>query len=158
MSATRRFRRSIVLAALSLFSLPAHSIAQTYTVTDLGTLSGNLVSKAYALNNAGVAAGTSSDPTAAIAVMFSGGQATSISTLQASVSVATAINGSGQIVGWNSFDSNPNFDPQAFLYSTGSMMNINSPSLFPSGTEASGINSLGAVVGTGYLTAANFHA
>jgi hypothetical protein len=105
MSATRRFRRSIVLAALSLFSLPAHSIAQTYTVTDLGTLSGNLVSKAYALNNAGVAAGTSSDPTAAIAVMFSGGHATSISTLQSSVSVATAINGSGQIVGWSQFQS-----------------------------------------------------
>ena len=158
MSTTIRSRCSIVLAALSLFASAAHGIAQTYTVTDLGTLSGNRVSKAYALNNPGVAAGTSSSPTAAIAVMFSGGKATSISTLQGSVSVATAINGSGQIVGWNSFNSNPNFDPQAFLYSTGSMKNINSPSLFPSGTEAWGINNFGAVVGTGYLTASNFHA
>jgi probable HAF family extracellular repeat protein len=147
-----------VLAALSLFSSAVPSIAQTFTVTDLGTLSGNRVSKAYALNNAGVAAGTSSNPTAAIAVMFSGGKATSISTLQSSVSVATAINGSSQIVGWNSFNSNPSFDPQAFLYSTGSMKNINSPSLFPSGTEALGINSYGTVVGTGYITSSNFHA
>jgi probable HAF family extracellular repeat protein len=147
-----------VLATLSLFAAATHSLAQTYNVTDLGTLSGNRVSKAYALNNAGVAAGTSSNPTAAIAVMFSGGQATSISTLQASVSVATAINGSNEIVGWNFFYSNPNFNPQAFLYSGGSMKNINSPSLFPSGTEAWGINSFGAVVGTGYFTASNFHA
>jgi probable HAF family extracellular repeat protein len=158
MSATRRSGRSIVLATLSLFSSPAHGIAQTYAVTDLGTLSGNQVSKGYALNNAGVAAGTSSGPTAAIAVMFSGGKTTSISTLQGSVSVATAINGSDQIVGWNSFNSSPNFDPQAFLYSTRSMKNINSPSLFPSGTEALGINGSGVVVGTGYLTASNFHA
>jgi probable HAF family extracellular repeat protein len=147
-----------VLAALSLFSWAVPSVAQTYAVTDLGTLSGNRVSKAYALNNAGVAAGTSSNPTAAIAVMFSGGKATSISTLQSSVSVATAINGSGQIVGWNSFNSSPSFDPQAFLFSSGSMKNINSPSLFPSGTEALGINNFGAVVGTGYLTSSNFRA
>ena len=158
MSTTSRSTCSIVLAALSLFASAAHSIAQTYTVTDLGTLSGNLVSKAYALNNAGEAAGTSSNPTAAIAVMFSGGKATSISTLGGSVSVATAINGSGEIVGWNFFYSNPNFDPQAFLYSNGSMKNINSPSLFPSGTEAWGINSSGEVVGTGYLSSSNFHA
>jgi probable HAF family extracellular repeat protein len=90
--------------------------------------------------------------------MFSGGKAASISTLQGSVSVATAINGLGQIVGWNSFNSNANFDPQAFLYNAGSMKNINSPSLFASGTEALGINNAGIVVGTGYLTASNFHA
>jgi uncharacterized membrane protein len=99
MSTTRTSRCSIVLATLSLFAAATHSLAQTYNVTDLGTLSGNRVSKAYALNNAGVAAGTSSNPTAAIAVMFNGGQVTSISTLQASVSVATAINGSNEIVG-----------------------------------------------------------
>jgi hypothetical protein len=81
MPTTRRSRRSIVLAALSLFASATLSVAQTYKVTDLGTLSGNLVSKAYALNNAGDATGTSSNPTAAIAVRFSGGKTTSISTL-----------------------------------------------------------------------------
>jgi probable HAF family extracellular repeat protein/uncharacterized repeat protein (TIGR03803 family) len=48
------------------------------------------------------------------------------------------------------------------LYGTtddgGSMRNINSPSLFPSGTEAYGINNAGEVVGTGYLSSSNFHA
>jgi uncharacterized membrane protein len=44
------------------------------------------------------------------------------------------------------------------LYSNGSMTDINSASLFPSGTEALGINNSGQVVGTGYLTSSNFHA
>jgi probable HAF family extracellular repeat protein len=143
---------------LCLLACAASAAAQQYTVTDLGTLAGNSVSKASALNASGVAAGVSSTPTAAIATMFSGGKATSISTLGSSVSVANAINLSGEIAGWNSFDSSANFDPQAFLYSNGSMKNINSPSLFPSGTEAYGINSSGEVVGTGYLSGSNFHA
>src|ERR1700683_4109179 len=105
------------LATLWMLASAAQSLAQSYTVTDLGTLSGDSVSKALALNNAGQAAGTSSSPTAAIAVMFSGGQTISISTLGASVSVANGINGLGQIVGWNSFNSSPSFDPQAFFYS-----------------------------------------
>jgi probable HAF family extracellular repeat protein len=147
-----------MLAALWLCASAAQSAAQTYTVIDLGTLPGNSVSKGYALNDAGEAAGVSETPTAAIATMFSGGKATSISTLGSSVSVANAINGSGEIAGWNSYDSNANFDPQAFLYSNGKMLNINSPSLFPSGTEAYGINNSGEVVGTGYLSSSNFHA
>jgi probable HAF family extracellular repeat protein len=119
---------------------------------------GNSVSKAYALDSAGEAAGTSSSPTAAIAVIFSGGKTTSISTLGSDVSVATAMNGSSQIAGYNIFYSNPNSEFQAFLYSNGSMKNINSASLFPAGTAAWGINDSGQVVGTGYLSSSNFHA
>ncbi len=147
-----------MLAAFGLCTSAALSAAQQYTVTDLGTLSGNSVSKASALNDAGEAAGVSETPTAAIATMFSGGNALSISTLGSSVSLANAINNSGKIAGWNSYSSNPNFDPQAFLYSNGNMKNINSPSLFPSGTEAYGINNAGEVVGTGYLSPSDFHA
>jgi probable HAF family extracellular repeat protein len=155
---TRKSGTSMMLAVLWLCASASQSTAQTYTITDLGTLPGNSVSKAYALNDAGEAAGVSETPTAAIATMFSSGRATSISTLGSSVSFATAINVSGEIVGWNSYDSNPNFDPQAFIYSNGSMLNINSPTLFPSGTEANGINNSGEVVGTGYLSPSNFHA
>lgn len=147
-----------ILSTLWLCALASQSSAQTYTVTDLGTLPGNSVSQAYALNDAGEVAGVSDSPTAAIATIFSGGVATSISTLGSSVSLANAINNSGKIVGWNSYESNSNFDPQAFLYSNGSMLNINSPSLFPSGTEAYGINNAGEVVGTGYLSSSTFHA
>jgi probable HAF family extracellular repeat protein len=147
-----------MLAAFCLCASAAPSAAQQYTVSDLGTLPSNSVSQGSALNNAGEAAGSSETPTAAIATMFSGGKATSISTLGSSVSLANAINDSGEIAGWNSYNSNPNFDPQAFLYSNGSMQNINSPSLFASGTEAYGINNAGEVVGTGYLSASTFHA
>jgi probable HAF family extracellular repeat protein len=149
---------AVVLAALSLYASASLSAAQTYTVTDLGTISGNSVSTGYALNNAGAVAGTSSTPTAAIAALFTNGRVTNISTLGSNVSVATAINGSAEVVGWNFFYSNPNFDPQAFLYSNGRMTSINSPSVFPSGTEALGINDSGEVVGTGYFTDGNFHA
>jgi probable HAF family extracellular repeat protein len=155
---TRQSRWPAGLALLCLLACAAPSGAQQYTLTDLGTLPGNSVSRASALNDAGEAVGVSETPTAAIATMFSGGKATSISTLGSSVSLANAINISGEIAGWNSYDSNANFDPQAFLYSNGSMKNINSPSLFPLGTEAYGINNSGQVVGTGYLGTSNFHA
>jgi len=154
----RKSAFSAVLAVVSLCTSAAHSAAQTYTVTDLGTISGNSVSRGYALNNAGAVTGTSYTPTAAIAALFSNGKVTNISTLGSNVSVGTAINGSAEIVGWNDFYSNPNFNPQAFLYSNGRMTSINSPSVFPSGTEAFGINDSGEVVGTGYMTDSNFHA
>jgi probable HAF family extracellular repeat protein len=153
-----KFGMSMMLTTLWLCASASQSTAQTYTITELGTLPGNSVSKASALDDAGEAAGISETPTASIATMFSGGKATSISTLGSTVSVANAINGSGEIAGWNSYDSSPNFDPQAFLYSNGSMQNINSPSLFPSGTEAYGINNAGEVVGTGYINSSTFHA
>ena len=148
----------VMLVALGSLVCGAHAGAQQYIVTDLGTLSGNTVSTAYAVNNSGEVAGTSSTPTAAIATMFNGGRATSVSTLGSNVSVATAINGSGGIVGYNIFYSNPNSEFQAFVYNNGSMVNINSPSLFPSGSAAYGINNSGQVVGTGYLNSSSFHA
>jgi hypothetical protein len=43
---------SMLLAALWLCASAVHSVAQTYTLTDLGTLSGNTISQAFALNNA----------------------------------------------------------------------------------------------------------
>jgi probable HAF family extracellular repeat protein len=149
---------AVALAALALGVPVQRSVAQTYSVTDLGTIAGDSVSTGYALNNAGQAAGSSSTPTAAIAALFSNGKATNISTLGSNVSLATGINLSGEIVGWNDFYSNPNFEPQAFLYSNGSMKNIDSPSVFASGTEASAINDAGEVVGTGYFTSGTFHA
>jgi len=149
---------SVALAALTLWLFAPQSLAQTYTLSDLGVIAGNSVSTGYALSSTGQAAGTSSTPTAAIAALFSNGKVTNISTLGGNVSVATGINGSGEIVGWNDFYSNPNFDPQAFLYSNGSMKSIDAPSVFQSGTEASAINDSGEVVGTGYFTSGNFHA
>jgi probable HAF family extracellular repeat protein len=132
-------------------------VAQQYSLSDLGTLPGNSVSKGLGLNSDGQAAGDSSSPTAAIATLFSGGKVTNISPSGSSVSIATAINDSGEVAGWSTSNS-ATFDPQAFVFLNGGITNINSPSLFPSGTEPAGINNSGAVVGTGYLTSANFHA
>jgi probable HAF family extracellular repeat protein len=155
---TRKSGMSEMLALLWLCASASQSTAQTYTVTDLGTLPGNSVSQAYALNDSGEATGVSETASATTATMFSGGKATSISAPGSSFSYATAINGSGEIAGWNVFVSNFNSNSQAFLYSHGSVLNINSAALFPSGTEAHGINSFGEVVGTGYLSGSNFHA
>jgi probable HAF family extracellular repeat protein len=145
------------VAFLALFVSVAPVSAQQYSLRDLGTLPGNGVSKGFALNNEAQAAGDSSSPTAAIATLFSAGKVTNIGTPGSSVSVATAINDSGQVAGWNSFNS-ATFSPQAFLFSNGNTNNITSQSLFPSGAEPSGMNNSGEVVGTGYLTNANFHA
>ena len=133
-------------------------VAQTYTPDDLGTIAGNSASTGFALSDTGKATGTSSTPTAATTVLFGNGKVPNISTLGSEVSVATGINGTGEVVDWNDFYSESNFSPEAFLYSNGSMKSINAPSLFPSGTEGSAINDAGEVVGTGNLSTDNFHA
>src|SRR5271169_5786294 len=117
------------MTLLCLFVSTARSGAQQYSLTDLGTLPGNSVAKGFALNNGAQAAGDSSSPTAAIATLFSGGKVTNISTPGSSVSIATAINDSGEVAGWGFFDS-ATFNPQAFLISNGSTTNITSESLF----------------------------
>jgi probable HAF family extracellular repeat protein len=144
----KNFGIYMMLAALSLCA--SQSVAQTYTVTDLGTLNGNTISQGTALNNAGEAVGDSYDPGATTGVMFSGG------TLKSIVGTPTAINASGEIAGY--FTPNGATQFNAYLYSNGRTTDLNSKSLFPAGSQASGINNSGEVVGTGYLSSSNFHA
>jgi probable HAF family extracellular repeat protein len=139
-----------MLAALCLFVPAAQSVAQTYTVTDLGTFSGNTISQASALNNAGEAVGDSYDPSIFHGVIFRGGKVTSL------VGTPTAINGLGEIAGF--YTPNGASRPDAYLYTGGSVTNLNSAAVFPAGSEAFGINNSGEVVGAGYLSASNFHA
>ena len=82
---------SVILAVVCLSASAARSMAQTYTVTDLGAPNGNTISQATALNNAGEAVGDSYDPGDLTGVIFSGGKVTSI------VGTPNAINGLGQI-------------------------------------------------------------
>jgi probable HAF family extracellular repeat protein len=158
MSTMRTSGICTLLAALGLCGSASESMAQTYTITDLGTLPGNTVSEAAALNDAGEAAGISSNPGES-AVAFSGGKVADIGRLVGdSVSFATAISASGEIAGYNIIQLHLKSEAHAFLYSNGKMTNINSASLFPSGTKAYGVNDSGEVVGTGYLSASDFHA
>jgi probable HAF family extracellular repeat protein len=160
MPTARRLSTAFLGAAIVGFPLLVSSVpsqAQSYRITDLGTLPGDLRSVATSVNDLGQAVGSSSNPTGAIAALFSGGTATSLNTLDADVSVATAINGSSQVVGYNIFYNTATTVFRAFLYSDGSMIDIHSPSLFPSGTIAYGINSSQEVVGEGLLTDSAFH-
>jgi probable HAF family extracellular repeat protein len=93
--------------------------------------------------------GDSYDPSTLSGVIFNGGRVTGI------VGTPTAINSSGEIAGFYTPKGASLSD--AYLYSSGSLMNLNSASLFPGGSEAFGINNSGEVVGAGYLRASNFH-
>ena len=148
--------RRLFLIVLVLLVNAGRLQAQTYGITDLGALPGNSTSKAYGLNKLGQAVGVS-DSGAAIATLFRNGTATNMNTLNADVSVATCISGSSQAAGYNIFYSNPNLVFRAFLYGNGSMTDIQSDSLFPSGTQAHGINSSGMVVGQGWVNNWSFH-
>jgi hypothetical protein len=87
--------------------------------------------------------------------LFSRGTVTSISTPSSSASAATAIDHSGEVAGWDSFNSSA-FTPQAFLFSNGAATNMAAPALSPSGAEQPGMNNSPNFFGTGYLTNANF--
>jgi probable HAF family extracellular repeat protein len=147
--------------ATALVTSTFPSPAQNYNITDLGAVAGEGVSAGYGLNGSGQAAGVSSGPSGAIATLFSNGLAVNLGTLEPlDVSIATAINRSGEIVGYEPFPSDPSNTYgafHAFLYSNGSMKDIHSPSLFPAGTRAAGINSSGQVVGEGQLDSWSFH-
>jgi probable HAF family extracellular repeat protein len=144
---------------LALVSGTTPLLAQTYNITDLGAVSGQTVSVAYGLGDLGQASGVSENPSGAIATLFSDGKAINLGTLEPmDVSVATSVNGSSEVVGFEYFSSDPNNTPHAWLYSKGSLMDIHSPFLFPAGTKAQGINDSGVVVGQGLLTSSSFHA
>ncbi len=136
-------------AIATLADVQAGSIFDyTLTLKNTGTIP--LESLWYGWTIAGnnlPAVGVSSNPTGAIATLFSKATTTNMNTLGADVSVATAISGSGQAAGYSIFDSNPNPIFRAFLYSNGSMTGIQSDTLFPSGTIAYGMNSAGEAVG-----------
>jgi probable HAF family extracellular repeat protein len=144
--------------AIGLLANATQLLAQTYTLTDLGAVAPETVSQGYGLNSVGQAAGTSSNPNGAIATLFSHGQAFNLGLLEANdVSVATAINDSTEVVGFEYFSSTAANTPHAWGFSNGKLTDIHSPSLFPAGTKALGINTSGVVVGQGYLTSASFH-
>ena len=57
------------------------SQAQSYNITDLGALPGDIISFPAGLNSLGQAAGTSANATSGIATLYSDGNAISLGTL-----------------------------------------------------------------------------
>src|SRR5258708_2162873 len=84
--------RRLFLTVLVLLVNTAQMQAQSYGIIDLGVLSGDNKSIGGGLNDAGQAAGTSSNPSNATATLFSNGNAINLGNLGGDVSLATAIN------------------------------------------------------------------
>src|SRR5205807_7640970 len=131
----RRKEMKLALARLFAVGLVASTVslrAQNYNVTDLGVVSGDSKSTGAGLNDSGQAAGTSSNPSAAIATLFSNGKAINIGNLGGDVALATAINSVGQVAGRSTIPGETEF--HAFLYSNGVIRDIHSTSHFPPGS------------------------
>ena len=144
------------LFAIGLMTGAVSSQAQSYNITDLGALPGDTISYPAGLNSQGQAAGTSANATSGIATLYSDGKVISIGTLGATdLSFAQAINGSGQVVGYDYTSSGVS---HAFLYSNGRMTDIHPASLFPNGSSAQGINNSDQIVGYGWINGADDHA
>jgi probable HAF family extracellular repeat protein len=108
------------LFVLQVLALPLVGAAQTYTVTDLGTLGGT-VSGAQAINAAGQITGYSFIAGGAAvthAFLYSDGSMADLGTLGGNVGEGNGINSSGQVAGYAT-SATPAY--RAFLYSDGTM-------------------------------------
>src|SRR5271170_8275233 len=78
-------------------------IAQTYTVTDLGTLPGDNYSVARAINATGQVAGAvgSDRNNTSDASLYSAGQMTSLGTLGGTSGIGNGVNAAGQVAGYS---------------------------------------------------------
>ena len=91
------------LALLVLSTAASLCAAQTYTVTDLGTLPGGNSSGAKAINLGGEVTGWAySNSTTANVFLYSNGAMQDLGSLGGDYSIARAINDRGQIVGMTS--------------------------------------------------------
>jgi probable HAF family extracellular repeat protein len=128
------------------------------TMQSIGTLPGDTNSYAYGINNPGQVIGTSfaanPDLTSAFIYDSSTGQMTALGYLPGSTSTGDqrpeGINDSGEVVGYDLLSSGGG----AFLYSDGSMYNLNDLLINGSGNGwdlqyATGINDSGDIVGYG---------
>jgi probable HAF family extracellular repeat protein len=125
-------------------------------MTDLGALSGQVVSEARAINNSGLIAGKSNifpvvweyDP-------GNPGHAPRIQQLPIPAgffsATTTAVNDSGDVVG---YAGSPNIDSHAVLWRNGMAIDLG---VWPGGhySVANGINNLGQIVGTGTVAGNN---
>ena len=144
------------LLAIGAISAAMPSPAQTYTLQDLGTAPGTILSRGNALNELGQACGTS-DYDGYFATLFSNGQASELSSLVAGDhTYAQGIDNAGVVVGFEQLnDTGPS---HALVWSKGTVQDITSFSIFPGGATATLISKkTGVVVGGGITSNGGGH-
>src|SRR6266480_579986 len=150
-------RQLVMLAAFTFLATPA--FAQTYTITDLGTLGRNSIgsySIAYCINDSGQVAGESSAPSAQMsdpAFLYSNGQLINLGTLGGEYGNGRGINTAGDIAGYSTL---ANGSYRAFLYSGGQMINLGT--LGADYSVAYDLNDSGQIVGDSDTVGGQQHA
>lgn len=119
--------------------------AQTYSVKDLGTISGDDYSVARAINATGQVTGASGKTNSNLADIFlySGGTMTDLGTLGGNTGIGNGINASSQVAGYSTVADGTY---HAFVTSNGSLINIGD--LGGGSAVAYGLNDQGQVVGS----------
>src|SRR5437870_729419 len=138
-AAQRVMRRAFSIFALSILAA-AGSIAQTYSITDLGTLGGP-TSEANDIGSLGQIVGVSKTPDGSYhAFLYSGRAMHDLGAFGGNQSIATAINSSSQIAGYYY-----NGGYKAFLWTNGNEVDLGN--LGAKYAAAWALNGSGQVVG-----------
>lgn len=111
-------------------------------------------SYAQAINDGGDVAGAYAGGGSLRAYLYRGGTALDLGTLGGSFAAANGINNRGQVVGFSSLDDSQVFNAQAFLYQDGVMTDLGTLD-GGSLSEATAINDLGQVTGSGWVRGSN---
>lgn len=134
---------SLVCLGLFLLSICTSSIAQTYAVTDLGTLSSNGYSVAKAVNLSGEVTGAAGSGAISDVFLYSNEAMSNLGTLGGASGIGNGINSFGKVAGYS---QNSLGTYRAFVASNGKMTDIGD--LGGGSAVAYAINDIGQVVGS----------
>ena len=132
------------------------SLAQTYTIQDLGLAPGTSYPLGIGLNDVGQACGFCESPNGNVATFSSDGQVIVLApTNPNDIASAKGIDNSGDVVGYELPNSAPVNVERALIWRNGGKaQDITSTSIFPGGEEALAVNKVsGEVVGIGFTSA-----
>src|SRR3981081_3640751 len=137
--------RSGLFTVLLITAMSSFCAAQTYTITDLGTLSAGGYSVARSINATAEVTGAAGNNNSNLSSVFSysNGAMTNLGTLGGPSGIGNGINASGRIAGYS---TNSAGSYKAFLATSGKLTDIGD--LGGGSAVAYGINDVGQVVGS----------